>query len=186
MLADSLIFSFIICLYLWGLQKSPLITAWTNKNTLYFLGTKEVTSLKGVTLCSPNIKPRIGMALNDFHAPNTGWTNVNLLCFSYSTEIASFKGLTLWCSEINQSKWPLAWWCMMSMHVLKHSDKLDKFKITEIVRRISASFQYNCAKNDKGLKFTQRKPMPHRSVIGLGAFRKIKYFGDIPRQLLCI
>ena len=32
----------------------------------------------------------------------------------------------------------------------------------------------------------QRKLIPHRSVIGLGAFRKIKYFGDIPRQLLCI
>ena len=35
-------------------------------------------------------------------------------------------------------------------------------------------------------KLVQRKLIPHRSIIGLGAFRKIKYFGDIPRQLLCI
>ena len=35
-------------------------------------------------------------------------------------------------------------------------------------------------------KFAQRKLIPHRSIIGLGAFRKIKYFGAIPRQLLCI
>ena len=34
-------------------------------------------------------------------------------------------------------------------------------------------------------KLAQRKLIPHRSIIGL-AFRKIKYFGDIPRQLLCI
>ena len=35
-------------------------------------------------------------------------------------------------------------------------------------------------------KLVQRKLIPHRSIIGLGTFRKIKYFGDIPRQLLCI
>ena len=35
-------------------------------------------------------------------------------------------------------------------------------------------------------KLAQSKLIPHRSIIGLGAFRKIKYFGDIPRQLLCI
>ena len=35
-------------------------------------------------------------------------------------------------------------------------------------------------------KLAQRKLIPHGSTIGLGAFRKIKYFGDIPRQLLCI
>ena len=35
-------------------------------------------------------------------------------------------------------------------------------------------------------KLAQRKLIPHRSIIGLGVFRKIKYFGDIPRQLLCI
>ena len=35
-------------------------------------------------------------------------------------------------------------------------------------------------------KLAQRKLIPHRSIIGLGAFLKIKYFGDIPRQLLCI
>ena len=35
-------------------------------------------------------------------------------------------------------------------------------------------------------KLAQRKVIPDRSIIGLGAFRKIKYFGDIPRQLLCI
>ena len=35
-------------------------------------------------------------------------------------------------------------------------------------------------------KLAQRKLIPHRSIIGLGAFQKIKYFGDIPRQLLCI
>ena len=35
-------------------------------------------------------------------------------------------------------------------------------------------------------KSAQRKLIPHRSITGLGAFRKIKYFGDIPRQLSCI
>ena len=35
-------------------------------------------------------------------------------------------------------------------------------------------------------KLAKWKLIPHRSIIGLGAFRKIKYFGDIPRQLLCI
>ena len=35
-------------------------------------------------------------------------------------------------------------------------------------------------------KLAQRKLIPHRSIVGLGAFRKIKYFGDIPRQLLFI
>ena len=35
-------------------------------------------------------------------------------------------------------------------------------------------------------KLAQRKLIPRRSIIGLGAFRKIKYFGNIPRQLLCI
>ena len=34
-------------------------------------------------------------------------------------------------------------------------------------------------------KLVERKLIPKRSMIGLGAFRKIKYFGDIPRQLLC-
>ena len=29
-------------------------------------------------------------------------------------------------------------------------------------------------------KLAQRKLIPHRSIIGLGAFQKIKYFGDIP------
>ena len=35
-------------------------------------------------------------------------------------------------------------------------------------------------------KLAQRTLIPNRSIIGLGEFRKIKYFGDIPRQLLCI
>ena len=35
-------------------------------------------------------------------------------------------------------------------------------------------------------QLAQRKLIPHKSIIGLGAFRKIKYFGDTPRQLLCI
>ena len=35
-------------------------------------------------------------------------------------------------------------------------------------------------------KFVQRKLIPYRSIIGLGAFRKIKHFGDMPRQVLCI
>ena len=35
-------------------------------------------------------------------------------------------------------------------------------------------------------KLAQRKLIPQRSIIGLGAFRNIKYFGDIPRQLSCI
>ena len=37
----------------------------------------------------------------------------------------------------------------------------------------------------KSSKLAQRKLIPDRSI-GLGAFRTIKYFGDIPRQLLCI
>ena len=35
-------------------------------------------------------------------------------------------------------------------------------------------------------KLVQRKMIPYRSIIGLGTFQKIKYSGDIPRQLLCI
>ena len=35
-------------------------------------------------------------------------------------------------------------------------------------------------------KLAQRTLIPNISIIGLGAFRKIKYFPDIPRQLLCI
>ena len=35
-------------------------------------------------------------------------------------------------------------------------------------------------------KLAERKLIPHESIIGLGAFRKIKYFGDTPRRLLCI
>ena len=35
-------------------------------------------------------------------------------------------------------------------------------------------------------KLVQRKLIPYRSIIGLEAFRKIKYFGDVSRQLLCI
>ena len=35
-------------------------------------------------------------------------------------------------------------------------------------------------------KLVQRKLIRYRSMIGLGAFRKIKHFGAIPRQLLCI
>ena len=35
-------------------------------------------------------------------------------------------------------------------------------------------------------KVAQRKLIPHRSITGLGTFRKIKYFGDIAKQLLCI
>ena len=35
-------------------------------------------------------------------------------------------------------------------------------------------------------KLAQRKLIPHRSIIGVGASRKIKYLGDIPGQLLCI
>ena len=35
-------------------------------------------------------------------------------------------------------------------------------------------------------KLAQRKLIPHRSITGLGAFQKIKYFGDNPRQLLRI
>ena len=46
---------------------------------------------------------------------NTGWTNVNLLCLPDTIEIASLERLTLWCSEINQSKRPLAWWRMICM-----------------------------------------------------------------------
>ena len=41
-------------------------------------------------------------------------------------------------------------------------------------------------KTVKVSKLSKRKMIPHRSIIGLGASRKIKYFGDIPRQLLCI
>ena len=35
-------------------------------------------------------------------------------------------------------------------------------------------------------EMVQRKLLTYRSIIGLRAFRKIKYFGDIPRQLLSL
>ena len=35
-------------------------------------------------------------------------------------------------------------------------------------------------------KLVQKKLIPYRSKIGSGAFRKIKYFEDIPRQLFCV
>ena len=35
-------------------------------------------------------------------------------------------------------------------------------------------------------EFVQRKFIPYRSNIGSGAFRKIKYFGDISRQLFSV
>ena len=43
------------------------------------------------------------------------------------------------------------------------------------------SGKVNCAKNGKGLKIGTKEADTTRSIIGLGAFRKIKYFGDIPR-----
>ena len=30
--------------------------------------------------------------------------------FPHSTEVTSLEGLMLWWPEVNQSKWPLAWW----------------------------------------------------------------------------
>ena len=35
-------------------------------------------------------------------------------------------------------------------------------------------------------ELVQRKLIPYRSNIGSRAFRKIKYFGNIPRQLFCV
>ena len=35
-------------------------------------------------------------------------------------------------------------------------------------------------------KLVQSKLIPYRSIIGLEAFRKINYFGDIPRQVKII
>ena len=35
-------------------------------------------------------------------------------------------------------------------------------------------------------KLVQRKVIPYKSNIGSGAYRKSKYFGDIPRQLFCV
>ena len=35
-------------------------------------------------------------------------------------------------------------------------------------------------------KWVQRKLIPYRSNILPGAFQKIKYFGDTPRQLFCV
>ena len=35
-------------------------------------------------------------------------------------------------------------------------------------------------------KWIQRKLIPYRSNIGSGAFRNIKYSGDIPKQLFCV
>ena len=55
--------------------------------------------------------------------------------------------------------------------------------VAMLVRRISASFRYICAKNGKDLKIGTKEADTTKI---LGAFRKIKYFGDIPRQLLCI
>ena len=45
-----------------------------------------------------------------------------------------------------------------------------------LIQRVCAIYQYNCAKNGKGL---QRKLISYRSIIGLGAFREITHFGDI-------
>ena len=58
--------------------------------------------------------------------------------------------------------------------------------LLSIVRRISGSFDTIALRMVKVSKLAQRKLIPHRSVTGLGAFRKIKYFADIPRQLLCM
>ena len=35
-------------------------------------------------------------------------------------------------------------------------------------------------------KLVQRNLIPYRSIIESGAFRKIKYFGDSPRQLFYV
>ena len=59
-------------------------------------------------------------------------------------------------------------------------------QICLLVWQISASFQYNCANNGKGLKIGTKEADTTEINNRLGAFRKIKYFGDIPRQLLCI
>ena len=41
-------------------------------------------------------------------------------------------------------------------------------------------------KMGKVSKLVVRKLIPYKSIIGSGTFQKIKYFGDIPRLLLCI
>ena len=38
----------------------------------------------------------------------------------------------------------------------------------------------------EGSKLAQRKLISYRSIIGFGTFRKTKFSGDIPKQLLCI
>ena len=35
-------------------------------------------------------------------------------------------------------------------------------------------------------KLVQRKLIPYRSNTGSGAFQKLKYFGDIPKELFCV
>ena len=52
-------------------------------------------------------------------------------------------------------------------------------------REVEEKWQF-CPRNpsftiSKVSKLVQGKLIPYRSIIGLGAFRKIKYFGDIPR-----
>ena len=56
-----------------------------------------------------NVESPESLSYSNIMFQNTGRTNVNLLYFPESIEIATLEGLTLWCSEINQSKWPLAW-----------------------------------------------------------------------------
>ena len=55
-----------------------------------------------------------------------------------------------------------------------------------LVQRICAIDSTIALKMVKVSEVVQRKLIPYRSIIGSGAFRKIKYFGGIPRQLLCV
>ena len=60
------------------------------------------------------------------------------------------------------------------------------FPLALLFQWICAIYQYSCAKMVKVSKSVRRKLIPYRSYIGSGAFRKIKYFGDIPGQLFCV
>ena len=81
-----------------------------------------------------------------------------------------------------QRKLKRIWEIGMSKSTLIHKYP----EINMLVQRLCAIYQYSCAKLVKVSKLVQRKLIPYKSIIGSGAFRKIKQFGDIQRQLFCV
>ena len=63
---------------------------------------------------------------------------------------------------------------------------LQKFMVWFNTNSLADTINTIAQKLVKVSKLVQRKLIPYRSMIGLDACRKVKYFGDISRQLLCI